>query len=47
MIFEKTGNYQAVNEIILEHAINTGSIRIFPEHPSDNVPAAIFEVQVF
>ena len=47
VIFEKSGNYQAVNEIILDHAINTSSIRIFPEHPSINVPAAIFEVQVF
>ena len=47
VIFEKSGNYQAVNEIILDHAINTSSIRIFPEHPSNNVPAAIFEVQVF
>lgn len=47
VIFEKSGNYQAVNEIILDHAINTSSIRIFPEHPSNNVPAALFEVQVF
>jgi len=47
VIFEKSGNYQTVNEIILDQAINTSSIRIFPEHPSSNVPAAIFEVQVF
>lgn len=47
VIFEKSGNYQTVNEIILDQAINTSSIRIFPEHPAEYVPAAIFEVQAF
>jgi hypothetical protein len=47
LIFEKEGNYQHLNEIILEKQIATNSIRIFLEHPSENVPAALFEVQVF
>ncbi len=47
LIFEKAGNYQTVNDVILDQAISTSSIRIFPEHPAVNVPAAIFEVQVF
>ena len=47
LIWEKTGNYQTVNELILDQTIITTSIRIFPKHPAMNVPAAIFEVQVF
>lgn len=47
VIFEKSGNYQTINQVILDNAISTSSIRIFPEHPASNVPAAIFEVQVF
>jgi hypothetical protein len=47
LIFEKEGNYQHVNEIVLESEIASSSIRIYLEHPSANVPAAIFEVQVF
>jgi hypothetical protein len=47
LIFEKEGNYQHINEVILETEIATGSIRICLEHPSVNVPAALFEVQVF
>jgi hypothetical protein len=47
LIFEKAGNYQTVNEVILDKLISTSSIKIFPEHPSSSVPAAIFEVQVF
>ena len=45
-IYEKTGNYQTVNEIILEQKISTTSIKIYLEHPSSNVPAALFEVQI-
>ena len=47
LIFEKEGNYQQVNEIILETEIASSSIRICLEHPADNVPAALFELQVF
>jgi hypothetical protein len=47
LLFEKAGNYQTVNEVILDKLISTSSIKIFPEHPSGSVPAAIFEVQVF
>jgi len=46
LIFEKTGNYQTLNEIILEQKISTTSIKIYLEHPSSNVPAALFEVQI-
>ncbi len=47
LIFEKEGNYQQVNEIILETEIASSSIRIYLEHPANNVPAALFELQVF
>jgi len=47
VICERSGNYQTVNEVLLDSAISTSSIRIFLEHPGANVPAALFEVQVF
>lgn len=47
LIFEKAGNYQTINEVLLEKPLKTNQIRIFIEHPSDHVPAALFEVQIF
>ncbi len=47
LIFKKIGNYQTINEISLENVLITDQIRIFIEHPSDQVPAALFEVQIF
>jgi len=47
LIFEKAGNYQNVNEIILNQELSTSFIRIHLEHPANNVPAALFEVQIF
>jgi hypothetical protein len=46
LIYEKEGNYQTINEIEFKN-LHTNSIRIYVEHPSSNVPAALFEVQVF
>ena len=47
LIAERLGNYQAVNEIILDKTIKTNAIKIYVEHPAAHVPAALFEVQVF
>lgn len=47
LIAEISGNYQTINQIILEKGIKTSAIKIYMEHPSANVPAVLFEVQVF
>ncbi len=46
LLFEKQGNYQTINTIVLEESINTKGLRIKLEHPSKSVPAALFEVFV-
>lgn len=46
LIYEKSGNYQTVNEIEFDH-LQTNSIRIYVDHPAENVPAALFEVKVY
>ncbi len=46
LLFEKEGNYQTINTIVLEESINTKGLRIKLEHPSKSVPAALFEVFV-
>jgi hypothetical protein len=46
LIYEKAGNYQTVNEIEPDH-LQTNSIRIYVDHPAENVPAALFEVKVY
>lgn len=47
ILFEKIGNYQTVNEITFKKTIVSSSITICPSHPTENVPAALFEVQVY
>lgn len=47
LVFEKQGNYQSRNTIILEQPINTMKLYIEMEHPSENVPAAIFSVRCY
>ncbi|MEK7224770.1 MAG: FAD-binding dehydrogenase, partial [Bacteroidota bacterium] len=47
LIYEKSGNYQTINEICLENTLITSAVIIHLKHPSSDVPAALFEVQVF
>lgn len=47
LIAEKLGNYQTVNKIILDKSIKTNALKVYLEHPHANVPAALFEVQIF
>lgn len=47
LIYEKSGNYQTINEICLENTLITSAITIHLKHPSSDVPAALFEIQVF
>jgi hypothetical protein len=46
-LYRKQGNYQTRNTVILEHPVSTTQIRIEVEHPSKNVPAAIFSVRCY
>ena len=44
LIKEVTGNFQTINTIKLDKTLSTKGFKIDVEHPSGNVPAAIFEV---
>jgi len=41
----KDENYQAINRIVFDEPIKTSSLKIKLEHPSEEVPAALFEIQ--
>lgn len=47
VVFEKTANYQTLNTIVLDKAISTKHLTITLEHPSENVPAALFGVRCY
>lgn len=47
LVFEKNGNYQTTNTIVLEKPISTKHLSIELEHPSANVPAALFSVRCY
>jgi hypothetical protein len=47
IIHQQKGNYQTVNHIRLEQSVSTSSLTIEVEHPSDDVPAAIFSVRCY
>ncbi len=47
LLFEKKGNYQTRNEIVFEEAVTTSRLSIRVEHPSENSPAAVFEVRCY
>ncbi|GAF05033.1 hypothetical protein [Saccharicrinis fermentans] len=44
VIKEVKGNYQTIHKIKLENPIRTKQLNIAVEHPSNHVPASIFEV---
>ncbi|MEJ1239208.1 FAD-dependent oxidoreductase [Chryseolinea sp. T2] len=44
VVHECKGNYQTINTIRFGKAVQTKSITLEVEHPSDKVPAAIFEI---
>jgi hypothetical protein len=41
---EVTGNYQSINTITFDTAIQTRSLTLEVKHPSPEVPAAVFEI---
>jgi hypothetical protein len=47
LVYERTGNYQTINEVDFGDKIKTSGLTLCLEHPSSNVPAALFEVQVY
>ncbi len=47
VVFEKKDNYQSQNSIILAQELTTQKLFIEVEHPSVNVPAAIFSVRCY
>ena len=44
LLFEKQGNYQTINTILLDNPLSTKGLRIVLEHPSKAVPASLFEI---
>jgi hypothetical protein len=44
IIHTKTGNYQTINKIDLDSAVKEKQLKIYIEHPSDKVPAALFQI---
>ncbi|EOR94166.1 hypothetical protein ADIARSV_2661 [Arcticibacter svalbardensis MN12-7] len=46
-VYSKKGNYQSINNINLEQKITTKALTITIEHPSSNVPAALFAVRCY
>lgn len=44
LLFEKKGNYQTINTVEFKNEIICNELKIKPEHPATNVPAALFEI---
>jgi hypothetical protein len=44
LLYEKTGNYQTINDIELESEIECTELIIKMEHPSKDIPATLFEI---
>lgn len=44
VLFRKTGNYQSINDISLNIDKEISSLKVKFEHPSENVPATVFEI---
>lgn len=44
VVYQKSGNYQTMNEIVFDSPVNTKRLTLQVEHPSADTPAAIFEI---
>ncbi len=44
LLYEKTGNYQTINDVEFEPAIKCTELKIKPKHPSKDIPATMFEI---
>lgn len=47
VVFEKNNNYQTLNRITLENTLISKSLKVFVQHPSVHVPAALFSVRCY
>ncbi|WP_020530086.1 FAD-dependent oxidoreductase [Flexithrix dorotheae] len=47
VIYESVNNHQTINKVKFTNPISTAGLKIELEHPSKNVPAALFHLQVF
>lgn len=47
VIYQKTDNYQTRNIIVLNEPVTTDKLTIHVEHPSDDVPAALFAIRCY
>lgn len=47
LLFEKTGNYQTINDIEFEHEKVLTELKFQFQHPSKNIPASLFEIICF
>ena len=47
VVYNMENNYQSVNQIIFEDAVSTDSILLKCEHPSGEVPAAVFAIRCY
>ena len=47
IVYRKEGNYQTRNSITLDEPLATDRLTIHVEHPSENVPAALFAVRCY
>lgn len=46
IIYNKSDNYQTINKIVFPEPVETAGIKIELEHPSADIPAALFHIQV-
>ena len=47
IVYSKSGNYQAINEIVFQKSITTSKLEIEYDRPSANTPVAVFEVRCY
>lgn len=46
-VFRKEGNYQTINRIEFDEAVETDSLVIKLDHPMETVPASLFEIRCY
>jgi hypothetical protein len=47
LVYVGAGNCQTLNEVLFNEQLKTSAFTLHFQHPSSDVPAALFEVQVY